>query len=147
MTLQFPDKTLKESNIFITGGAGTLGRAVARKWQRESWSGRLTVYSTSPWKHAQLRREFPGITFVQGDIRNYETLRLAMLGHDVVIHAAAVKYIPDSEWASMDTIDVNVYGSELVCQAAREVGVRHCLGISTDKACHPANTYGASKML
>jgi UDP-N-acetylglucosamine 4,6-dehydratase len=138
---------LDEANLFVTGGAGTLGRALAQLRAREKWRGRLTVYSTSPWKHAELRREFPDVVCVQGDIRNLETLRLAMAGHDVVIHAAAVKYIPDSEVASMDTIDVNVYGSQLVCQAAREVGVRHCLGISTDKACHPANAYGASKML
>lgn len=138
---------IKIANIFVTGGAGTLGRAIARHRKKHGWTGRLTVYSTSPWKHAELRRDYPDIQFVQGDIRNYETLRLAMLGHDIVIHAAAVKYIPDSEYASMDTIDVNVYGSELVCQAAREVGVVHCLGISTDKACHPANAYGASKML
>ena len=142
-----PPISIAQSNIFVTGGAGTLGKALARKRQREGWTGRFTVYSTSPWKHAELRREFPDVMCVQGDIRNAETLKLAMLGHDVVIHAAAVKYIPDSEYASLDTIDVNVYGSEIVCQAAREVGVRHCLGISTDKACHPANAYGASKML
>jgi len=64
----------------------------------------------------------------------------------VVIHAAAVKYIPDSEYASMDTIDVNVYGSETVAQACVRAGVEHVLAISTDKACHPANLYGATKM-
>lgn len=138
---------IKEANIFVTGGAGTLGRAIARRRHEEGWKGHLTVYSTSPLKHAELRSDYPGIHFVQGDIRNLETLRLAMTGHDVVIHAAAVKYIPDSEWASVDTIDVNVYGSQMVCQAANETGVIHCLGISTDKACHPANAYGASKML
>lgn len=138
---------IKTANIFVTGGAGTLGRAIARHRKKNGWTGRLTVYSTSPWKHAELRRDYPDVQFVQGDIRNYETLRLAMLGHEIVIHAAAVKYIPDSEYASMDTFDVNVTGSELVCQAAHEVGVTHCLGISTDKACHPANAYGASKMM
>lgn len=138
---------IENADIFVTGGAGTLGRAIARRRKEKGWTGRLTVYSTSPLKHAQLRADYPDIQFVQGDIRNYETLRLAMLGHDIVIHAAAVKYIPDSEWASMDTKSVNVDGSELVCQAAWETSVKHCLGISTDKACHPANTYGASKML
>lgn len=126
---------INTANIFMTGGAGTLGRAVARRRKEEGWTGRLTVYSTSPLKHAQLRADYPDIQFVQGDIRNYETLRLSMLGHDIVIHAAAVKYIPDSEWASMDTIDVNTYGSQMVCQAARETGMDYCLGISTDKAC------------
>lgn len=138
---------IKQANLFVTGGAGTLGRAIARRRKEHGWTGKLTVYSTSPYKHAELRRDYPDIQFVQGDIRNVETLKMAMVGHDYVIHAAAVKYIPDSEWASIDTIDVNVYGSEMVCQAARETGMSHCLGISTDKACHPANAYGASKML
>lgn len=142
-----PIPTIETANIFVTGGAGTLGRAIAKRRKQAGWTGKLTVYSTSPWKHAELKRDYPDILFVQGDIRNLETLRLAMAGHDIVIHAAAVKYIPDSEFASMDTFDVNVTGSQIVCQAAHEGGIGQCLGISTDKACHPANTYGASKML
>lgn len=85
--------------------------------------------------------------FIQGDIRNQDALTLGMIGHDVVIHAAAVKFIPASEFASIDTIDVNVNGSQIVCQAARDARVEAVLGISTDKACHPANAYGASKYL
>jgi UDP-N-acetylglucosamine 4,6-dehydratase len=45
----------------------------------------------------------------------------------------------------MDTLDVNVYGSMNVCMAARETGVEHVLGISTDKACHAYNLYGSTK--
>lgn len=138
---------IKTDNIFITGGAGTLGRAIARKRQREGWTGKMTVYSTDAAKHNALKRDYPDIHFIQGDIRNGETLRLAMAGHDLVIHAAAVKFIPDSEIASIDTIDVNVYGSQVICDAARAAGVHTVLGISTDKACHPANAYGSTKHL
>lgn len=138
---------IQTANIFVTGGAGTLGKAIAQRREDEGWTGRLTVYSTDAGKHGLMRRMFPDVTYIQGDIRNQEVLTLAMAGHDVVIHAAAVKFIPDSEYASVDTIDVNVYGSESVCWAARAVNARHVLGISTDKACHPANAYGASKML
>lgn len=138
---------LQNANIFVTGGAGTLGRAIARRRQVEGWSGRFTVYSRDEHKHSFMRRMFPDVHFVQGDIRNLETLRLAMVGHDVVIHAGACKVIPVSEFQSLDTIDINVYGSQNVCIAARETGVGHVLGISTDKACHAANAYGASKYL
>jgi len=138
---------INTDNIFVTGGAGTLGKAIAQRRKDEGWTGKLTVYSTDAGKHNALRREFPDVICIQGDIRNGDMLRLAMVGHEIVIHAAAVKFIPDSEYASIDTIDVNVYGSEVVCEAARAAGVRHVLGISTDKACHPANAYGASKML
>lgn len=138
---------LETANIFVTGGAGTLGRAIARRRQKEGWTGRFTVYSRDEHKHAFMRKMYPDVQFVQGDIRNLETLKLAMVGHDVVIHAGAVKVIPVSEYYSMDTIDINVYGSQNVCIAARETGVEHVLGISTDKACNPVNAYGATKML
>ena len=138
---------LETANIFVTGGAGTLGRAIAKRRQKEGWTGRFTVYSRDEHKHAFMRKLYPGLQFVQGDIRNIETLKLAMVGHDVVIHAGAVKVIPVSEYYSMDTIDINVYGSQNVCIAARETGVEHVLGISTDKACNPVNAYGATKML
>jgi UDP-N-acetylglucosamine 4,6-dehydratase len=94
-----------------------------------------------------MRKFFPDVNYVKGDIRNLETLRMAMVGHDVVIHAGATKVIPVSEYYSIDTIEINVLGSQNVCIAARETGVEHVLGISTDKACHPANLYGATKML
>ena len=94
-----------------------------------------------------MRKDFPDITFVQGDIRDPLTLYNAMVGHDIVIHAAAVKVIPASEFQSIDTYKVNVQGSLNVCDVAVRAGVKEVLGISTDKACHPANAYGASKFM
>jgi UDP-N-acetylglucosamine 4,6-dehydratase len=138
---------LEKSNILITGGAGTLGHALAARRKKEGWTGRLTVYSTDTLKHEKMRHEFPDIQFVQGDIRTGETLYNAMVGHDVVIHAAAVKVIPASEYNSIDTFDVNVNGSRNVCMCAITANIKHVLGISTDKACHPANAYGASKLM
>lgn len=135
------------ANLFVTGGAGTLGRAIARRRKEEGWTGRLTVYSTDNHKHDFMRRLYPDVVFVQGDIRSDVTLFNAMAGHDVVIHAGAVKVIPDSELWSIDTYDVNVNGSLNVCVQAAKAGIKHVLGISTDKACHPANAYGATKML
>lgn len=138
---------LKNKDIFMTGGAGTLGKAIAKRRKEAGWTGKLTVYSTDAGKHNAMRSLYPDVNFIQGDIRNFDALKLAMTGHDVVIHGAAVKFIPDSEIASIDTIDVNVNGSLMVCQAAREAGVMAVLGISTDKACHPANCYGSTKHL
>ena len=137
---------LETANLFVTGGAGTLGRAIAQRRKDKGWLGKLTVYSTDEHKHAYMRSLYPDVNFIQGDIRNSETLYNAMVGHDVVIHAAAVKVIPASEINSIDTMDVNENGSLTVCFTALRAGVAHVLGISTDKACHPANSYGASKM-
>ena len=138
---------LENANIFVTGGAGTLGRAIAELRFQEGWTGRFTVYSTDEHKHAYMRKLYPDILYVQGDIRSPETLYNAMVGHDVVIHAAAVKVIPTSEWDSIDTFDVNVTGSINVCAAAAQAQIKHLLAISTDKVCHPANAYGCSKLM
>jgi len=138
---------LESSNILVTGGAGTLGHAIARKRKQDGWTGHLTVYSTDSHKHEVMKREYPDINFVQGDIRNPDTLYMAMAGHDVVIHAAAVKIIPVSELYSIDTFDVNVNGSQCVFSTALRAQIKHVIAISTDKACHAANAYGASKYL
>lgn len=138
---------LETANILMTGGAGTLGRAIAWRRKREGWTGKLTVYSTDNHKHEAMKRLYPDVNYVQGDIRNPETLFNAMVGHDVVLHLAAVKVIPTSEYYSIDTIDVNVNGSMNVCIQAISAGISHVLGISTDKVAHPANAYGATKLL
>lgn len=137
----------RTSNILVTGGAGTLGRAIAMRRKRDGWSGQLTVYSTDNHKHEEMARLYPDVNYVQGDIRNSETLYNAMVGHEIVIHAAAVKVIPTSEWYSLDTFDVNVSGSWNVCIQAMRANVKHVLGISTDKACHSANAYGSTKYM
>lgn len=138
---------LETADIFVTGGAGSLGRAIARKRKEEGWKGKFTVYSRDTFKHERMRKMFPDVTFIQGDILNPELLYNAIVGHDIVIHAAACKVIPTSEYQSIDTFDINVSGSLNVCIQAVRAGMKHVLGISTDKACHPANAYGASKYM
>jgi UDP-N-acetylglucosamine 4,6-dehydratase len=137
----------RTANIFVTGGAGCLGRAIAEKRKREGWTGKLTVYSRDTFKHERMRRMFPDVNFIQGDILSPELLYNAMVGHDIVIHAAACKVIPTSEYQSMDTIEQNIIGSQNVCAQAVRANIKHVLGISTDKACKPINAYGATKFL
>lgn len=136
-----------EGKILITGGAGTLGRAILKRAHEENWSARFTVYSRDSVKHARVRKMFPDVQFIMGDILNFETLYAAMSGQDIVIHAGAVKIIPDSEYEPRATYRVNVDGSENVAMAAAQLGTPHVLAISTDKACHPANAYGATKYM
>lgn len=137
----------KTANIFVTGGAGCLGRAIAEKRKREGWIGKFTVYSRDTFKHERMRRMYPDVNFIQGDILSPELLYNAMVGHDIVIHAAACKVIPTSEYQPMDTIEQNIVGSMNVCAQAVRAGIKDVLGISTDKACKPVNAYGATKML
>ncbi len=132
-----------KGKIFITGGAGTLGRAIIERWVDAD----ITIYSTDPVKHHKILADFPNVTSVIGDILDYNSLALAMAGHDIVVHAAAMKFIPEGEKYPHYTYRVNVDGSYNVIEAALQANVKQVVGISTDKACHPVNAYGASKMM
>jgi UDP-N-acetylglucosamine 4,6-dehydratase len=81
--------------IFVTGGSGTIGKAIANMCKIDGFS--MTCYSRSEFLQAQMRQDYPWVNFVLGDIRDYKTLVLAMGGHDVVVHAGAMKRIPECE--------------------------------------------------
>jgi UDP-N-acetylglucosamine 4,6-dehydratase len=83
---------------------------------------------------------------VLGDVRDYERLAAAVAGHDTVIHAAAVKRIPEAEQQTLNCLDTNVGGSANVVRACAAGGVKRCIGVSTDKACRAITAYGASKL-
>ena len=136
-----------EGKILITGGAGYLGRAIIKRATEEKWDADITIFSTDAVKHMKIVNEYPHVHSVIGDIRDGDTLWAAMTGKDLVIHAAAVKHIDVSEYNSIDTIDINVTGSLNVLRCAAQLGIPKVIGISTDKACHPANCYGASKYM
>ena len=134
-----------QGKILITGGAGYLGKAIIKRATEEQWDCDITIFSTDAVKHLKILSEYPQVHSVIGDIRDGDTLWNSMTGKDVVIHAAAVKHIDVSEYNSIDTIDVNVTGSLNVLRCAAQLAIPDVVGISTDKACHPANAYGASK--
>ncbi len=134
-------------HIFMTGGAGFLGRAVMRYYQENRPDWTFTIYSRDEAKHVKARSEFPQHSYILGDVRDLDRLTIAMTGADRVIHAAAMKYVPQGETDVQEAINVNVDGSRNVVKAALRNGVPHVLGISTDKACNPQNVYGLTKRL
>jgi len=133
--------------VLVTGGAGFLGRGILRRQARGDLDWEITVYSRDETKQELCRRRYPSARYVLGDVQNTERLGVSMTGHDVVIHAAALKYIPEAELNAAECIGVNLNGSESVVRAARWAGVKQVVGISTDKACQPVNVYGATKMV
>ncbi len=134
--------------IFITGGAGFLGQAIMARPELFSPDPvDFTVFSRDEFKQAHARGLFPGAHYILGDVRDRDRLEIAMRGHDVVIHAAAMKYVLRGESDVWEAIDINVDGSRNVALAAARTGVRYLIGLSTDKACRPVNVYGMSKLL
>lgn len=133
--------------VLITGGSGFLGRGIMRRAKVESWPCQITIYSRDEYKQELCRRLYPDARYLLGDVKDRERLEAAMVGHDYVIHAAAVKFIPEAEFNVSECISVNVEGSANVIWAAVHAGVSRVVAISTDKAVQPVNVYGASKFL
>lgn len=135
--------------VFISGGAGYLARAIYRRARREQWDCQFTCFSTDDAKHAKLSEEYPEVKTIRGDISDIsiDVLSSLMKEHKYVIHAAAIKYVDRAEFNVLDTIRVNVAGSQNVAIAAYHAGVERVIAISTDKACEPINIYGMTKAI
>jgi UDP-N-acetylglucosamine 4,6-dehydratase len=135
-----------EGRVLITGGSGTLGRAIVRMAQECDWRAQFTIYSRSELLQSQMRAVYPRCRYILGDVANYERLESAIAGHDMVIHAAAMKRIPESEEQPDQCYLSNIIGSSNVIRACNAHAVNRCIGISTDKACRAITAYGASKL-
>lgn len=132
--------------ILITGGTGTLGHAILSYAEDNEWNADFTVYARSELRLAELKHQFPNVRTIIGDIRDYDRIHAAVTGHDCVIHAAALKRIPECEESPAECYLTNILGSENVARACYG-RVDRVIGISTDKACRAITTYGASKLM
>lgn len=133
--------------ILITGGSGSLGRALVGRATSEKWDAQLVVYSRDEVKQAQMREQFPHVRYLLGDVRDAETLRRTLRGVDIVIHAAAYKRVPEAERETLACVEANVIGSMNIVRETWLAGTPRVIGISTDKASAPINAYGQSKAL
>ena len=138
---------LKGTKIFITGGTGSLGKALIKRLKKEG--SRIVVYSRDEGKQALSFGQDSEIQCIIGDVRDYEKLYVSMMRErpDIVIHTAALKRIDDMEFHPDECIKTNIHGSENVAKAALLSEVERCILISTDKACQPVNVYGSSKFI
>ncbi|HMY85229.1 MAG TPA: UDP-N-acetylglucosamine 4,6-dehydratase (inverting) [Saprospiraceae bacterium] len=144
--------TLSNKSILITGGTGSLGKALtAYIYEKYPDVKRLVIFSRDEQKQFQMAQEYPpnhykSIRFFIGDVRDRDRLIRAMRGIDYVIHAAAMKHVPIAEYNPDECIATNVGGAQNVVHACIETGVSRVVALSTDKACAPINLYGATKL-
>lgn len=143
---------LNNKSILITGGTGSLGKALTKeiltKWPEVK---RLVIFSRDEQKQFQMAQEFPVhkypmIRFFIGDVRDYERVKRALKGIEYVIHAAAMKHVPIAEYNPMECVKTNIMGAENVINACLETEVSRVVALSTDKAAAPINLYGATKL-
>jgi len=132
--------------VLITGGTGFLGRNLAIAL-RDEYDVVITGRNN---KQNAAAADTTGCRVLPMDVSNIESVRDAFIdvGPDIVVHAAATKFVDLAERQPMECVDVNVTGSQNVARVAVERDVRTVIGISTDKAAPPVrNTYGLSKAL
>lgn len=133
--------------ILITGGSGFLGRRLGKRLRE---MGHNVVLASRNNKQNFLAAAFSGCRTIATDVTNIESVRDAFAQEQptLVVHAAATKFVDVSEVQPMETIDVNVLGSQNVARVAIDKKVKTVIGISTDKAAPPVrNTYGLSKAI
>lgn len=132
---------------FITGGTGSLGKALVNRLKKQGHS--VVVYSRDEGKQALKFGGDRSVKCIIGDIRDFDKLYVSMKKEkpDIVIHTAALKRIDDMEFHPDECIKTNIHGSDNVAKAALLSDVKKCVLISTDKACQPVNVYGSSKFI
>lgn len=144
---------LNNKSILITGGTGSFGKKFTETiLNRYPDIKRLVIYSRDELKQFEMSQEFnerdyPGIRYFIGDIRDEPRFKRACEGIDVIIHAAALKQVPAAEYNPMEAVKTNVMGAENVINAALDTNVKVVVALSTDKAAAPINLYGATKLV
>ena len=138
----------ENKKILITGGTGSLGRALTKKLLAEKVN-QITIFSRNENKQVTMQSEFSDnrLKFLIGDIRDLSRLQRALEGIDIVFHAAALKHVPIVENNPLEAINTNVIGSRNVLEASISENVDVVVGVGTDKAVSPLNTYGVTKLL
>lgn len=138
-------------NVLITGGTGSFGRKCIDLMLRRYRPKKLIVLSRDELKQHEMRQLYPDtddspMRYFIGDVRDKERLQRAFHGVDVVIHAAALKQVPTAEYNPLEVIKTNVLGAANVIDVAIDCGVKRVIALSSDKAVHPINLYGATKL-
>lgn len=143
------DGMFNNKSILITGGTGSFGKQYVETILERYKPKKVIIYSRDELKQFEMQQKFnaPEMRYFIGDVRDAERLSQAMRGVDYVIHAAALKQVPASEYNPMECVKTNIYGAQNVIKAAIENEVKKVIALSTDKAANPINLYGATKLV
>lgn len=139
---------LKNKVILLTGGTGSFGNKFAEIVLKEYEPSAIRIFSRGEKKQLDMMNKFNDdrLRFFIGDVRDRDRLHRAMTDVDIVVHAAALKQVPACEYNPIEAVRTNIDGSINVIDAAIDNEVERVMAISTDKAVHPVNLYGATKM-
>lgn len=141
---------LDNKTILLTGGTGSFGQKFTEVALREHNPRAIRIFSRGELLQHEMQLKFQGerrVRFLIGDVRDRERVYRAMNRVDVVVHAAALKQVPACEYNPIEAVRTNIDGATNIIDAAIDNGVEKAIAISTDKAVHPVNLYGATKLV
>lgn len=135
--------------VLVTGGTGSFGKKFTEILTTQYHPKNLRIFSRGELLQMEMANAYKDerLRFLIGDVRDKSRLNRAMNGVDIVIHAAALKQVPTCEYNPIEAVQTNIEGSVNVIDAAIDNSVEKVMAISTDKAVHPVNLYGATKMV
>ena len=147
-------QVLNGKRVLVTGAGGSIGRELCRqiaRWNAASLillgHGENSIFEAL----LELKQDYPGLELIPviADVR--DTLRLQAVferySPEVVFHAAAHKHVPLMQINVEEAVANNILGTRNIVEIADRCDVKRLVLISTDKAVHPANVYGATKRM
>lgn len=142
-------KNIKNKTFLVTGGTGSFGKYIVKELLKNN-PKEVRIFSRDEDKQYSMLHDFTGslpIKFIIGDVRDKDSLKKATAGVDIVLHAAALKQIPSTEYNILEAVKTNILGAQNVVDVCLEEGVEKALAISTDKAVEPVNVMGMTKAI
>ncbi len=140
----------KNKSVLITGGTGSFGKNLAYYLSKNFSFRKIIIFSRDELKQFNFQQELGNklnnFRFLIGDVRDKDRLFFAFRDVDYVIHAAALKQIPSTEYNPFECIKTNVLGAQNIVECALQSNVKKVISLSTDKAVSPINLYGAAKL-
>jgi len=145
-----------KKNILVTGGTGSFGKQFVATLLKRYCPAKIVIFSRDELKQYEMsqdeffsnyqREDRDVLRFFIGDVRDLQRLEKAMEGIDIVVHTAALKQVPATEYNPFEAVKTNIIGAQNVIDAAMGAGVKKVIALSTDKAAAPVNLYGATKL-
>ncbi len=135
--------------VLVTGGTGSFGQEFTNIMLKEHNPKAIRIFSRGELLQQEMRHKFNDerLRFFIGDVRDRDRVYRAMAGVDIVVHAAALKQVPTCEYNPIEAVRTNIDGAANIIDAAIDTGVEKVITISSDKAVHPVNLYGATKLV
>jgi UDP-glucose 4-epimerase len=153
--------------VLITGGTGSLGKALTRRilGGEVGIPQKVVIFSRDEAKQHAMRMDYQHrrvatdeviyhnfqqlLEFRIGDVRDFHSVASALRGVDIVFNAAALKQVPSCEYFPYEAVRTNIEGPENIVRVIREqqLPVETVVGVSTDKACKPVNVMGMTKAI